>query len=113
MSLKALAQRVIERDSQRDASRYTLNNSVPGGGEAVGHSVAAVRVCPAVIEATLRPTLPWPDLLAAVRPQNPEFPACPGCHHPRYWISPRGKVVCGKCGEVRFVLVAIQYHPVN
>jgi hypothetical protein len=67
----------------------------------------------AIIEAILRPTIPWPDLLAAVKPQNPQFPACPGCHHTRYWISARGRVVCGKCGEVRFVLVAIQYHPVH
>lgn len=67
----------------------------------------------AVLEATLRPAMPWPDLLAAVKPQNPEFPPCPDCRQARYWISQRGKVVCGKCGEVRFVLVAIQYHPVS
>ncbi|HKN11755.1 MAG TPA: hypothetical protein VJX68_01035 [Candidatus Binatus sp.] len=79
----------------------------------MGHSVPAVSVRPAVIEATLRPTMPWPELLSAVKPLNPEFPACPECHRARYWISPRGKVVCGKCGEVRFVLVAIQYHPVS
>jgi hypothetical protein len=66
-----------------------------------------------IIEATLRPAIPWRDLLAAAKPLNPQFPACPECHHARYWISPRGKVVCGKCGGVRFVLVAIQYHPVS
>lgn len=67
----------------------------------------------AVIEATLRSTMPWPDLLAAVKPQNPEFSACPDCRQARYCISPRGRVVCGKCGEVRFVVVAIRYHPVS
>jgi hypothetical protein len=69
-----------------------------------------------VIEATLRPAMPWPELIAAVKPQNPEFPLCPECHQRRYWISPKGKVVCGsrKCnGAVRFMLTAIAFHAVQ
>jgi putative transposase len=34
-------------------------------------------------------------------------PSWPNCHHNRYWISLRGKVVFSRCGGVRFVLVAI------
>jgi hypothetical protein len=46
-------------------------------------------------------------------PINPEFPACPDCKMARYWIAPTGKVVCGKCGETRFLLTSIAYHAVN
>ena len=70
----------------------------------------------AIVEATLRPTIPWPELLATVKPANPGFPPCPECHQARYWISPKGKVVCGsrKCaGAVRFLLTAIEFHPVQ
>ena len=42
-----------------------------------------------------------------------EFPPCPQCKIARYWITPGGKVVCGKCGEVRFLLTSIVYHAVN
>jgi len=52
-------------------------------------------------------------IVAEMKPQNLEFPACPDCHNTRDWIIPRGKVVCGKCCEVRFVLVSIQYQPVS
>jgi len=68
-----------------------------------------------VIEATLRPAIPWPELLATVKPQNPEFPPCPMLGR-RYWIAPSGKVVCGskKCaGAVRFLLKSIEFHPVQ
>jgi hypothetical protein len=44
---------------------------------------------------------------------NGEFPPCPNCKMARYWITPGGKVVCGKCGEVRFLLTNIAYHAVN
>jgi len=82
--------------------------------DVVAEPSRATRHSGPIIEATLRPTTAaWPELLAAVKPQNPEFPACPECHQARYWISPRGKVVCGKCGAVRFLLIAIQYHPVS
>ncbi len=48
-----------------------------------------------------------------VTPVSPDFPPCPDCESARYWISNLGKVVCGKCGETRFMLASISYHPVN
>jgi hypothetical protein len=48
-----------------------------------------------------------------MKPQSPEFLASPDCPDTSDWISPGGKGVCGKCGEVRFVLVSIRYHPVR
>jgi hypothetical protein len=106
MSLKALADAVLERDTRAGQERDTPMNKCPNPD-------LENRASGTVIEVTLRPAIPWPELLAAVKPQNPEFPLCPDCDQARYWISPRGKVVCGKCGEVRFVLVAIQCHPVS
>jgi hypothetical protein len=47
------------------------------------------------------------------RANTAEFPACPDCKMARYWITPGGKVVCGKCGQVRFLLTNIAYHAVN
>ena len=62
-----------------------------------------------VIEATFGPAT------ARVREQpiNPAFPPCPDCKTARYWITPSGKVVCSKCGEVCFLLTSITYHAVN
>ena len=48
-----------------------------------------------------------------VTPISPEFPPCPACKSARYWISSLGKVVCGSCGNTRFMLVSISYHLVN
>jgi len=48
-----------------------------------------------------------------VTPVNPEFPPCPTCAAARYWISSLGKVVCGVCGETRFILASISYHMIN
>jgi len=48
-----------------------------------------------------------------VTPISPDFPPCPDCASTRYWISNFGKVVCGKCGETRFILASISYHAVN
>jgi len=47
-----------------------------------------------------------------VQPKNPAFPPCPKCATGRYWIAPTGKVVCGFCGQVRFVLTSIQYRKI-
>ena len=47
------------------------------------------------------------------QPINPAFPPCPDCKTARYWITPSGKVVCSKCGEVCFLLTSIAYHAVN
>jgi|GEM_PF-4239407 len=65
-----------------------------------------------VVEATFRPTveLIYPQPGPAIRPVKPEFPRCPECDVARYWIAPTGKVVCGSCGQVRFILAAIEYH---
>lgn len=62
-----------------------------------------------VIEAT------FSAATAGVRepPINPAFPPCSDCKTARYWITPTGKVVCGKCGEVRFLLTSITYHAVH
>jgi hypothetical protein len=54
--------------------------------------------------------LAYPEQGPAVRPLNPEFPPCPECRIARYWIAPTGKVVCGACGQTRFILTAIEYH---
>jgi hypothetical protein len=48
-----------------------------------------------------------------VTPLRPEFPPCPSCSSARYWITAGGKVVCGTCGVVRFMLAAISYHPIS
>ena len=46
------------------------------------------------------------------QPKNPAFPPCSQCATARYWITPTGKVVCGSCGQVRFVLTSIQYRKI-
>jgi len=68
-----------------------------------------------IVEAYFQPTveLIFPEARCKVMAKNPEFPSCPKCGQARYWISPSGKVSCGECGEVRFILAAIEYHPVN
>jgi len=68
-----------------------------------------------VVEARFRPTveLVYPQPGPAIRPVNPEFPRCPECNVARYWIAPTGKVICGSCGQVRFILAAIEYHSVQ
>lgn len=48
-----------------------------------------------------------------VVPVNTAFPPCPACNSSRYWISDSGKVVCGSCGETRFVLSSIEFHPIS
>jgi hypothetical protein len=48
-----------------------------------------------------------------VTPVSPDFPPCPACGTSRFWISNLGKVVCSVCGETRFILASISYHPVN
>jgi hypothetical protein len=53
----------------------------------------------------LRHTLPGEKVV----PIDPKFPPCPACHIARYWIAPTGKVVCGKCGLVRFTLTKIEF----
>ena len=62
-----------------------------------------------IIEATFLPA----NANDPERPINPEFPVCPDCKMARYWIAPSGKVVCGKCGQTRFLLTSIAYHVVN
>jgi len=67
-----------------------------------------------ILEARFRPTveLVHPEVREKVTPVNPEFPLCPECRTKRYWVSAGGKVVCGKCGKVRFLLAAIEFHAV-
>jgi len=71
-----------------------------------------------VIDATFRPTATdpvWPQMGREVIPLDPEFPPCPVCGSPRYWIS-KGKVMCGsrRCySAVRFILTSIAYHQVH
>ncbi|MGA7871885.1 MAG: hypothetical protein WCA22_13420 [Candidatus Binatus sp.] len=49
-----------------------------------------------------------------VTPLDPKFPPCRKCGARRYWITDSGKVVCGGpgCGEVRYILASIEYHPI-
>ncbi len=72
------------------------------------------RAVGSLIEATFRPTMelatPEPRKTATT---NRCFPECPGCHKTRYWIGTSGKVICSSCGDVRFVMASIEYHPVN
>lgn len=68
---------------------------------------------PAILEARFRPVIEriWPRL--GERTASSAFPACPECHIARYWIAHTGKVTCGTCGEVRFVLASMAYHPLQ
>jgi len=66
-----------------------------------------------VIEAVLRSFDSGP-VPSTVKPQS--FPPCPGCHQSRYWITPRGAVVCGsgKCnGATRFMVTHIELYAVQ
>jgi hypothetical protein len=38
-----------------------------------------------------------------------EFPLCLGCQSRRYWLGTRGKVVCSRCGIVRFEIIAMDF----
>jgi len=48
-----------------------------------------------------------------VKPVDPQFPACRKCRSRRFWIAASGKVVCGNCGEVCYILAKIEFHPIN
>lgn len=68
----------------------------------------------AVIEATFRPAADV-STHESVSPTNTQFPPCPVYGATRYWIS-RGLVRCGSksCYSApRFVLVSIEFHPVQ
>jgi hypothetical protein len=42
-----------------------------------------------------------------------EFPVCPCCKVGHYWLESNGRVICRECRIIRFVVTAIQSHPVN
>jgi len=79
-----------------EAANVELAPSVPG------HSISGRAVELIFIEPR--------DLVA---PVDPKFPPCPSCGCARYWIASSGKVICGVCGETRFILASISYHAVN
>lgn len=87
------ADRAAIRESKRDLLRLLSQSEAPEP----------------VIEATFRAA----KATIAEQLINPEFPGCPECKMARYWIAPSGKVVCGKCGQTRFLLTSITYHVVN
>jgi hypothetical protein len=87
------ADRAAIRQSKSDLLRILLEKKAPG------HVIEAIF---SVVTTTSRDE--------AV---NREFPACADCKIARYWICPDGKVVCGKCGTVRFQLTNIAYQAVN
>jgi hypothetical protein len=98
MSLKALAQKINQRDSERDTCGTAAANTVPN----VSHA-------PKAIEATFLYSRVNDGSGPAV-----EFPPCPVCGESRYWLAPGGRVLCGskRCaGAQRFRLIAIEYHP--
>ncbi len=84
---------------------------------------AAIRQSKAELLRILSQSIEMPDRVIVAtfgdvarvheQPINPAFPPCPDCKTARYWITPSGKVVCSKCGEVCFLLTSITYHAVN
>jgi hypothetical protein len=117
MSLKALADAVLERDVRagqgRDARVEKCSTDESCGGPVVPAGEASGLRTSAVIEATLRTAMPWPELITAVKPHDLEFPLCPTCRQRRYWLGRRGKIVCSQCGEVRFLLTNLEFHVVQ
>jgi TubC N-terminal docking domain len=89
-----------------DADRAAIRESKP---ELLRILSQSIEMPERVIEATFSAA----NAHVREQPINPEFPACPDCKMARYWIAPSGKVVCGKCGETRFLLTSITYHAVN
>jgi hypothetical protein len=118
MSLKALADAVLERGARagqgRDATVEKCPTDESRGGTAVPAGEALEMGAEHVIEATFRPA---PDVarFESAAMLDHQFPPCPECGTRRYWIS-RGKVMCGSrtCySAVRFILTSIEYHPIN
>jgi hypothetical protein len=88
------ADRAAIRQSKSDLLRILLK-----GKKAPEHVIEAIF---SIVTATSR------DVAV-----NQEFTACPDCKIARYWITANGKVVCGKCGTVRFQLTNIAYQAAN
>jgi len=42
-----------------------------------------------------------------------EFPLCPTCESRRYWLGTEGKVVCSRCGQVRFEIIAMEFKAIQ
>jgi hypothetical protein len=42
-----------------------------------------------------------------------EFPICSRCKVRRYWLGTQGKVVCSKCGIVRFEIIAMEFRTIQ
>ena len=115
-SLKALAQRVLERNGDRNDGRNDALKIVSGTSEVRNED----ETIPEEGEV-LAPASPVAIELIYVEPQpkvtpvDPEFPPCRKCGTRRYWITASGKVECGGrgCGEVCYILASISYHPIS
>lgn len=113
MSLKALAHKLNERDSERDSCGTSAPKVVPGSVPENVPAGQAAGQLGQVIEATFA-SVPTMFLYAGAEDIAPvEFPSCPGCEQRRYWLGTGGKVSCSICGVVRFLIVALEFRPVN
>lgn len=106
-SLKALAQRVLERNGDRNDARNGVLITVPEGETAVERSETPE---PEAVEMVF--------LYSGADGSGPavEFPPCPVCGESRYWLASGGRVLCGskRCASAqRFRLVALEFHAIS
>jgi len=76
--------------------------------------LAALTPRPEILEVAMRAVPDTTFLYRGARDIAPmEFPLCPQCQSRRYWLATEGKVVCSKCGVVRFEIVAMEFRSIQ
>ena len=69
---------------------------------------------PDVVEITLRrESASIRDVVSEIDVAWPELPECPTCQQRRYWLTRQGRVVCSVCGEARFTITHLEFHPLS
>jgi hypothetical protein len=68
---------------------------------------------PEIVEATFRATDTIFLYQGAKDIAPMEFPLCLSCQSRRYWLGTEGKVVCSRCGNVRFEIIAMEFKAIQ
>jgi hypothetical protein len=111
MSLKALADAIIRRDSRVGQPRDIPVDRCPTDENRSGTTVPPAIETPAFTTPVVVELI-YVEPQPKVTPVDPRFPPCRTCGKRRYWITASGKVVCGGCGEVCYILASIEFHPI-
>src|SRR5712671_1185925 len=110
-SLKALAEKVLERNAAWNDKRNAACDIVSGPSQRRDRR-ETLECDNRVIEATFTsaPALSPDEAIA------PEFPPCPICGQVRYWLASGGRVLCGsrQCASAqRWHLIALTFHAIS